>query len=359
MSPDGIAPRAALWRHPAGVFFALAAVFATALPWIWLLPLDDPRLAHVRLGIFGFGGAAVTGYVLTAQRAWTGRDAPLPAPLLGALALAARIAAFRWPEAALAPALPLALVAGAVLWPVVMARRWIRLPLAAVPLAMVFAEMALVRGRVPAGALPLAMAALILAVGGRAVPAFLASEPARTPGTVATGPLWPGLGLAAAAMVPAETPAAIALALAALWVLTRVRGLRQAGAANRMLALAYAALAPGLAALALGRVGALPPAAAEHLVTMGAMGPMVLAFAARATMLRPERGALRPRPLHRIAFATLFAAAVLRTAAGDPAPWITLAGAAWSGAWLAFLGAHLPALARPAPFPILSASRKM
>ncbi|WP_291337205.1 NnrS family protein, partial [Albidovulum sp.] len=118
MSPDGIAPRAALWRHPAGVFFALAAVFATALPWIWLLPLDDPRLAHVRLGIFGFGGAAVTGYVLTAQRAWTGRDAPLPAPLLGALALAARIAAFRWPEAALAPALPLALVAGAVLWPV-------------------------------------------------------------------------------------------------------------------------------------------------------------------------------------------------------------------------------------------------
>ncbi len=97
MSPDGTPARAALWRHPAGVFFALAAALATALPWVWLLPLDDPRLAHVRLGIFGFGGAAVAGYVLTAQRAWTGRDAPLPAWLLGTLALAARIAALRWP----------------------------------------------------------------------------------------------------------------------------------------------------------------------------------------------------------------------------------------------------------------------
>lgn len=361
MSPDGTPARAALWRHPAGVFFALAAALATALPWVWLLPLDDPRLAHVRLGIFGFGGAAVAGYVLTAQRAWTGRDAPLPAWLLGTLALAARIAALRWPEAALAPALPLVPVAGSVLWPVVMARRWARLPLAAAPIALVLAEVALIRDHIPAGALPLAMAALILAVGGRAVPAFLASEPGRVPGTTATGPLWPGLCLAGAAMVPAAVPSAIALALAALWVLTRVRGLWQAGAANLMLALAYAALAPALAGLALGRLGALPPAAAEHLVTMAAMGSMVLAFAARATMGRTDGGPLRPHPLHRMAFAALFAAALVRTtaeAADDPAPWIALSGALWSGAWLTFLGVHLPALARPAPFPVLSASRK-
>ena len=58
--------RAALGRHPAGVFFALAGALAAALPWVWLLPVDDPGLAHVRLGIFGFGGAAVTGYILTA-----------------------------------------------------------------------------------------------------------------------------------------------------------------------------------------------------------------------------------------------------------------------------------------------------
>jgi uncharacterized protein involved in response to NO len=62
-----------------------------------------------------------------------------------------------------------------------------------------------------------------------------------------------------------------------------------------------------------------------------------------------------------MAFAALFAAALVRTAAeaaGDPAPWIALSGALWSGAWLTFLGVHLPALARPAPFPVLSASRK-
>lgn len=60
--------------HPAGVFFALAAVVAAVLPWLWLLPLTDPGQAHVRLGIFGFGGMAVSGYLLTAQRAWTGLE---------------------------------------------------------------------------------------------------------------------------------------------------------------------------------------------------------------------------------------------------------------------------------------------
>ena len=363
--------RGALGRHPAGVFFALAAACALALPWVWLLPLDDPRLAHLRLGIFGFGGAAVVGYILTAEKAWTGREPPLPALALGALMAAARLAALIRPETILPVAAPLLAVAAAVLWPVVAARRWERLPIASVPLALALAEAAVVRGDVPATPLPLAMAALILAVGGRAVPAFLAAdaELARAatarPGPHWSSPHWPGLVLVALAMALAGPARAVALLLAALWVPTRLRGFGRAGPANRMLALAYGGLAPALAALALAEAGplsaAIPPAAAQHLVTMGVMGPMILAFAARATMRRPTGGRLCPRLRHRLAFAAILAATLVRAGAeatGDPAPWITLAGLIWSGGWLAFLAAHLPALARPAPFPVLSAARK-
>ena len=57
----GAGSRPLLAFHPAGVFFALAALMPAALPWLWLLPLADPRLAHVRLGLFGFGRAAGCG----------------------------------------------------------------------------------------------------------------------------------------------------------------------------------------------------------------------------------------------------------------------------------------------------------
>jgi uncharacterized protein involved in response to NO len=330
-------PRAALWRHPAGVFFALAGIMAAALPWVWLLPLDDPRLAHLRLGLFGFGGAAVAGYVLTAQKAWTGRDAPLGAPVLGLLAIAARIVSLVRPEAVGALALPLFTIALAVLWPVVAAGRWWRLPLASVPLALAVAEVAVIAGPLAASPLPLAMAVLILAVGGRAVPAFLAAEQIET---AASPRFWPGLALILAGMALAGTAwGAAALVLAALWVLTRLRGASRAGAANRMLALAYAGLCPALLAV---------------------MGPMVRSFAARTTRHRPAGAGLAPRRRHWLAFALLLLAAAIRAgaeAAQAPAGWIALSGLLWSGGWIAFLSAHLPALARPAPFPVLSAAR--
>lgn len=351
-------PRAALWRHPAGVFFALAGIMAAALPWVWLLPLDDPRLAHLRLGLFGFGGAAVAGYALTAQKAWTGRDAPLGAPVLGLLAIAARIVSLVRPEAVGALALPLFTIALAVLWPVVAAGRWWRLPLASVPLALAVAEVAVIAGPLAASPLPLSMAVLILAVGGRAVPAFLAAEQIET---AASPRFWPGLALILAGMALAGTAwGAAALVLAALWVLTRLRGASRAGAANRMLALAYAGLCPALLAEAAAGAGAVPAIAAEHLLAMGVMGPMVLSFAARTTMHRPAGAGLAPLRRHWLAFALLLLAAAIRAgaeAAPDPAGWIALSGLLWSGGWLAFLSAHLPALARPAPFPVLSAAR--
>lgn len=355
--------------HPAGVFFTLAALIALGLPWLWLLALDDPRMVHLRLGIFGFGGGAVTGYVLTAQRAWTGRQPALPALALPALALGvlwltARGLALGLPDQPLAFLPPALAVALAVLWPVLVARRWGRLPVAAAPLALTLAEAALPAADIPPQTLALAMAALILFVGGRAIPAFLATDrqrrglPPRP-----TGPLWPGLA-ALAAGLGLNGPGGLAgLVLAALWVLWRAwPGIRPGAptdAANRMLSLAYTGLAAGLCGIAAGRVDALPPLAALHLLTLGAMGPMILAFAARTTMHRPPGAGLRPRRRHWLALALIGAATLARVAAElDPAnPWLTLSGLAWSGAWALFLSVHAAALPHPTPHPVLSAAR--
>lgn len=352
--------RPPLARHPAGVFFALAGVFAVTLPWLWLLPLDDPRLAHLRLGIFGFGGAAVTGYVLTAQRAWTGRDAPLPAPLLGGLCLCTRLLALLAPDLKLA-LLPQGVVALAVIWPIVATRKWIRLPLAAAPMALVMAEGATVADLLTAAPLPLAMAGLILIVGGRALPRFLVAESERTGIPFrAPMPLWTGVALATAGILLPGAVGAGLLVMTALWVGLRASGGLKAGPANQMLCLGYAGLALALLGLAAARAGLLPDLAATHLLTMGAMGPMILAFAARATMRRPAGGLLLPQRRQWLALALIAAstlARVLAERAADPAPAMTWAGLGWSAAWAVFLSVHLTALRQPTPFPVLSASR--
>lgn len=110
--------RSPLIFYPAGVFFALAAIVAIILPWLWLLPLADPGQAHVRLGIFGFGGMAISGYLLTAQRAWTGQEPPLPTLGLAALALGARMLALAEPQSIWLVCLPSLVVALAILLPV-------------------------------------------------------------------------------------------------------------------------------------------------------------------------------------------------------------------------------------------------
>ena len=190
---EGALPRPLLAFHPAGVFFALAALMAAVLPWLWLLPLADPRLAHVRLGLFGFGGAAVCGYVMTAQKAWTGRPLPLPALGIGALVLAARLASLCRPEALWPVLLPAPALALAILWPVLRAGRWDKAPLAAVPLMLAAAEALLPVQPGLAGVLPEAMAVLVFLVGGRLVPAFTAEARRRRGLRQSCGlPLWLG-----------------------------------------------------------------------------------------------------------------------------------------------------------------------
>jgi uncharacterized protein involved in response to NO len=173
-------------------------------------------------------------------------------------------------------------------------------------------------------------------------------------------PLWTGAALAATGILLPDPAGAVMLAVTALWVGLRAGSGRVGGPANRMLCLGYAGLVPALLGIAAARMGLLPDLAATHLLTMGAMGPMILAFAARATMRRPARGLLLPQRRQWLALAMIAASTLVRVLAElapDPAPTVAWAGLGWSAAWITFLSVHLAALRQPTPFPVLSASR--
>ncbi len=353
--------RSLLIFHPAGVFFAYAAVIAVVLPWLWLIPLADPREAHIRLGLFGFGGLAICGYVMTAQKAWTGRAFPVPALFAGALAVGARLASLGspmtlWPIFLFS--LPVALM---VLWPVLRARRWDKVPLAMVPLKLVAAEVMLLDGWDIAGLLPIALAILIFIVGGRLVSSF-AAEARRRRGLAALRepPLWLGCLMLGVGLLSGGSMGMLALFATVLWIIARsVDGFRL-GQANRMLCLGYAGLAPGMLAIAAVRSGLVPQLVQVHALTMATMGPMILAVAARMAMRRSEGAELLPRRRHWTALMLIFGAAIARGLAelpGQTPIWLAAAGLGWSAAWILFLSVHFQALTQPAPFPLLSAER--
>lgn len=357
--PSGPEAGTLLLHQPAGPFFALAALFAVALPWPWLLHWPDAAVLHVRLGIFGMAGAAVAGYLLTARRAWTGGGLSVPVSWLAAVWLAGRIATLAFPDRPeLAPVS--ALVVGAVLLaPVLAARAWGRLPVALFLLLMGPAEAAFIAGRLPPASLATLLALLLALVGGRAVPAFLAAEATRR-GWPVRPPAWPALiGPVAIALAHLPPLRVVMLLAAGLWCLARLRH-RHAGrllaeaalSAPAMLVWGWGLLAAGLAATALGWPS---PVAGLHLLTLGAAGGMIFAISARAGMRRvPGRG-LVARRRQSLGFVLLLAAAGLRLAAEFFPGALMLSGLCWSAAWLCHLAAHLPALFRPAPRPMLSA----
>ena len=356
--PTSPAPRILLYE-PAGPFFAFSGLFAAALPWPWLLQMPDAALLHVRLGIFGMAGAAVAGYLLTAQRAWTGRAVPVPLLWLAAAWIAGRAVTLVLPDRPeLAPIS--ALVAGsALLVPIVAARIWRRLPLALFALLMGPAEAAFLMGHMSPATLVALFVLLVALVGGKAVPAFLAVEAKRRGWPVRPQPVPVGLGplCLVLALLP---PLRQAMLLAAgLWCLARLRH----GHALRLLAEAplsspamlvwpWVLLAAGLAATGTGLV---PSGAGLHLLTLGVIGGMIFAVSARAGMRRAGAHGLVARGRQSLGFALLIAAVGLRFAAEWAPCVLTLSGLAWTGAWLCHLAAHVPALCRTAPRPVLSA----
>ena len=367
-------------------FFLLASLWsALALP-VWLAayfhgyPVGGALGAmawHAHEMVYGYGLAAVAGFLLTAIPNWTGR-LPLRGAPLGALAalwLAGRVAVLlsgpigAGAAAAIDLAFPAALLA-AVARELVAGRNFRNLPMLA-GLGLLLSGSLLVHlqalGAADTGALGnrvgiAALLALIALVGGRIVPSFTRNWLARARPPVAL-PAQPGrfdlacmlitlAGLLAWVVAP-ETRAAgaleIAAGLAAAARLARWRGLATLREPLLLVLHAgYAWLCAGLVLLGANTLSAFaPPGLPIHALTAGAVGTMTLAVMTRASLGHAGLPLVAGRGTVAI-YALVTLAAALRVAAGvsgNALPLVmSLAGLAWIAAFGLFAFLYGPLL---------------
>ena len=368
-------------------FFLFAGLFALAHIPVWLclmagrtaLPLAfDPMLWHGHEMLFGFGTAAVAGFLLTAVPNWTGSPgvSGRPLALLAGLWLAARLAFLAGPGLShwLAPALDLAflpLLASMLAGPLIRtgkSRNLIFLGLLTILCLADGLVLAAMTGLAETGrnGLALALFTLVLMigiVGGRIIPAFTQS------GLQAAGIAWqarrlPGLEPAALALLggvaiaealaPGGAPGS-ALCLAA----SVVHAVRLAGwqgwRTGRLpllwvLHLGYLWIPLGLAVVGLAGFGLLPLSheAALHGLTVGAIGTMTLGVMSRAALGHGGRP-LTAAAATVAAYLLVWSAAWLRLSAAlaDSHDLLWLSGLAWSGGFALFVLVYAPICLKP------------
>ncbi|KIC10772.1 short-chain dehydrogenase [Leisingera sp. ANG-M1] len=367
-------------------FFLAACLFAVLAVPLWLLiwqgelTLGGPFLPsdwHIHEMVFGYGAAVVAGFLFTAVPNWTGRM-PVrgrPLALLFGLWILGRAAAAGWLGL---PALGvmaadcafLAAVIALIAREIIAGENWRNLKVL-VPVTLLGLANGLFHFEaITAGSADVSrrlgiavLIFLIMLIGGRIVPSFTRNWLARKGGAAMPVPfgrfdavcLAGGLAaLSAWVLAPwSEISGALLLAAGLLHVmrLARWRGLAcLADPLLFMLHAAYAMVPAGLAAAAAVPFGLLEPAAAAHLLGIGAIGGMTLAVMMRAAMGHSGRPLIAGRALT-AAFALVLGAAVLRMAGAGAAlaGWdgITLSAALWT-AGFALAAAKLgPWLAAP------------
>ena len=333
---------------------------------------------HAHEMVFGFAAAVLAGFLLTAARAWTGLATPAGWRLaaLALLWVAGRVLVATGPAA---PAIAvdclfLPCVALAVALPVLKARNYRNLPVAAVPALLGAANLLfhldhvglIALARANGGAL-LAMnlfALLIALMAGRVIPAFTANavptaKPRRNPyvegvafGALAVllvaGPLEPWL--------PGGPWLAGVAAAGALAHVIRLRLWDPAATLREpllwVLPLSYAWLPAALILRALWLADAgVPEAAAFHALGAGAMGGLMLGMMTRSALGHTGRP-LKARAVETTAYALVHLGAALRVfgpLAGAAAEPHAFAGSAvlWSGAFALFFAAYWLILTRP------------
>ncbi len=374
-------PRTRLGNYPAILsygfrpFFLLGALYAgiTILFWLPLLyglvgteSLFAPVDWHIHEMLFGYAGAVITGFLLTAIPNWTGRLPVQGAPLLMLvlLWLAGRFAVFfsatiGWTAAMAIDGAFLIAVAGAAAVEIVAGRNWRNLKVLA-PVSVLFAANLLFHveahfngvsdfsRRLAIGAVVL----LIMIIGGRITPSFtrnwlVRANPGRLPVPFsrfdAATILLSALALAAWTIVPDHAATGAALVAAAL--INAVRLARWAGDRTfrdplvLILHLAYVFVPIGLllAGLAAAFPEAVPAAAGLHALGVGAIGCMTLSVMVRATLGHTGRE-LRAGIDGCVVFGAILAAAVLRICVAfhpEQMALLHLSAAAWA---IAFLG---------------------
>ena len=368
-------------------FYLLAGAFAAAGLPIWhfapgaLLP-GGPYMAgaawHAHEMVFGFAAAVLTGFLLTAARAWTGLATP-GGWRLAALALlwiAGRVLVATGPAlpAIVVDCLFLPCVSLAVALPVLKARNWRNLPVAAVPALLGAANLLfhldhaglIALSRANGGALlALDLFALLVALmAGRVIPSFTANavsaaRPRRNTyaealafGTLAVlllaGPFEPWLPGGPWLAGVAAAGALAHIARLWLWDPAATRG----EPLLWVLPLSYAWLPAALILRTLWLAGAdVPAAAAYHALGAGAMGGLMLGMMTRSALGHTGRP-LAARPVEVAAYTLVHLGAALRVFGPLTGPEaelhaFTASAVLWSGAFALFFAAYWPILTRP------------
>lgn len=370
-------------------FFFLGPLWAIAVVCLWIEALAgtitlptalDPLAWHRHEMLFGFIGAVIAGFLMTAIPNWTGR-LPIAGRRLAALAsmwIAARIAilfsaSIGGVTAMLVEALFLFTLAGACAREVLIARNR-NLPVVGVTLLFAFAAVVdHLEGLGLIGTDQIGWRSgfalvliLITLIGGRIIPSFTANwlikqGQAKLPGQASTfdrfaiGATAVGLGCWAFQLEPSLT-AALLFAAGALQVvrLARWGGWRTLREPLVLiLHISYAWLPLGLLLLGLSIVDMdVSSTAGLHALGAGTMASMILAVMTRATLGHTGRELHAGKGTATI-YALVTAGAMLRVAA----PWlpvdyllaIRIAAVLWGGAFLLFLILFGPKLLGPRP----------
>jgi uncharacterized protein involved in response to NO len=365
-------------------FFFGAATWAVIAIALWLCSLAgglvlptqfDPIAWHRHEMLFGFVGAAVSGFLLTAIPNWTGRLPIAGKPLLSLFGMwaAARVAVLfssllgLWPAAILDVGLfvSLALLAARE----VIASNKRNAPIVALVLLFGLADAvdyAGAAGLVSAdlgwrGAIALVII-LISVIGGRIIPSFtrnwmskqgikrgLPTQPQSLDLLVIVSTalallLWLGF--------PDNRSTGLVLLLAGaaqLLRLSRWSGVRTfADPLVAILHLGYLWIPIGLVLLGLSVAGFnIPRSGAIHALTAGAMATMILAVMSRASLGHTGRE-LKASPMTIASYVCVTIGAAVRVAAslglGDYSLMLDIAGAIWGAALLIFAIAYAPVL---------------
>ena len=397
----GLSPRATLHRPvPRGVarsgpailsygfrpFFLLASTFAAFDMILWIGALSGawsvggmagPVAWHAHEMLFGYGAAALCGFVLTAVPNWTGGLPVSGKPLLvlvviwlmGRLAMLAPTVLGETASASIDALFPPAL-AFVVVREVVAGRNWqnLRVAVGIVSLAAlnIWFHIASLNGLDNSMVLRATVALFVLLVsliGGRIVPSFTRNFLARRNAMqlprsiIALDRAALGLTLVAGLSwtIAPESAATTILALAASAAhLLRLAGWQGLATLDEPLLafmhVAYAFVGFGWFAVAAASIGWMSAASAFHVFTVGAIGMMTLAVMTRASRGHTGRP-LTASAMTTLSYFALFLVAVLRPLAEfAPAHYheiLALSAAAWIGAFVLFLVEHAPMLLGP------------
>lgn len=381
--------RFALFDYGFRPFFLLCGLYALVIVPLWLFRFAHASVPfgalpgvywHAHEMLFGFVGAAIAGFLLTAVPSWTGSPGFAGRPLIAmvALWLAGRVSMALidmmpfWLAATLELSLlPLLL---ALLAPPIVRARNRNLPILAVVTLFWLIDAAFMRA-VQTGDIALAAGAarvgvdlvliLVVVIGGRIVPAFT-SNALRRAGVDAM-PVTRGwlevIAIGSVALialsdlfVPGSLITGVLAAIAAAAHAARLSGWRSFRIRGEpilwVLHIAYAWIPLGLALQALWLSGGVDFAAKwQHAITYGAFGTMILAVMTRASLGHTGRPLVVARPIA-VAYALLTLGALLRVFGGAWTPeyyllTLTASGLAWTLAFLIFVWIYGPILMSP------------